>query len=189
MPHFDWLALTICGESLIQFLWCMSGVILGGIWLWGIQINSRKYWTARQLQLCTKPYGIQHIRQWVASLALRTRGLGSLWNFLMALATSPLPEEVHQILLLSFITYPLPPEPQNYGGERQHFSSALCSTLCLFLPFCFDRMGQFNMVPGRMIGLDRKAISHINEQGSMVIRSLEVKYVTMQNRHIHHFRV
>lgn len=80
MPHFDWLALTVCGESLIQFLWCMSGVIFwGGIWLWGIQINSRNYWTGRQL--CTKPHGIQHIRQWVASLALRTRGLRSLKLF------------------------------------------------------------------------------------------------------------
>lgn len=184
-----WLVTERVGSTkpLIQFHWCMSGVILRGIWLWGVQINTRKYWTRRQL--CTKPYGIQHIRQWATSLALRTRGLGSLWNFLMALATNPLPEEVHLTLLLPFITYPLPLESQHHGGEWWHFSSALCSMLCLVLPFCFDRMGQFNMEPGRMIGLGRKTISHINEQGYMVIRSLGVKYVTVQNRHIRHFRM
>lgn len=185
MPHFDWLALTVCGESLIQFPWCMSGVILGGIWLWGIQINSRKYWTGRQL--CTKPYGIQHIRQWVASLALRTRGLRSLKLFDGLGNQSPSRGSPSDVSALIYHISPTTRAPE-LGWGATAFQPCILR-FASFLPFCFDRMEQFNMEPGRMIGLGRKAISHINEPGSMVIRSLGVKYVTMQNRHIRHFRM
>lgn len=169
----------------------------GGIWLWGIQINSKKYWTGSQL--CTKPYGIQHIRQWVASLVLRTRRLGNLWNFCIALATNSLPKEVHLTLLLLFLICHLPPkEPLfslitvrlSWWGGWRHSYSAFCSMFFFFLPFCFDRMEQFTQEPGRMkVCLGRKAISHINEQGYMVRQSLRVKYVTVQNGHSHHFRI